>query len=207
MTAQPQAPGAFPAEEVLEAENFIETYQIIGEWIRFADAKAAVTLTVNGVLLGLLVPTLKTYLTDPTPHPTTWWPGLVVGLFVGWVVLLVISAIFAFLCILPLRGPSRQLAFDQTKHFHPAAVARAYSLADREPLHRRLRPHRHGGLQARGPGRHLDRFAPVQRQVWLRHPGHLVPGRQRGVRQPVLARDSVLIRSRDEAAAHDRATI
>src|SRR4051794_11706279 len=46
----PQGPST--GQAVQEAENFIETYQVIGEWIRFADTKAAATLTVNGVLLG-----------------------------------------------------------------------------------------------------------------------------------------------------------
>jgi hypothetical protein len=117
-------------EQVLEAENFIETYKIVAEWIRFADAKAAVTLTVNGVLLGLLIPTLKTYLTDTTPHPTTWWTGLVLFFFVMWLVLLVLSAAGSFLCILPLRGQARNLTLRQAAHFHPAAVSQHYRLED-----------------------------------------------------------------------------
>src|SRR4051812_41579819 len=74
-----------PCEEaVLEVENCIETYRTIAEWIRFADAKAGVTPTVNGILLGLLIPTLKTYLTDNTTvHPLQSWTTIVVGLFVG----------------------------------------------------------------------------------------------------------------------------
>ena len=115
----------------LEAENFIETYQIISEWIRFADAKAAVTLTVNGVLLGLLIPTLRPYLTAPgATHLTEWWPSLVVGLFLVWLVCLVLSAIHSFLCILPFRGTGRNLALAQTTHFHPAAVAQKYPLTE-----------------------------------------------------------------------------
>jgi hypothetical protein len=126
----PAAGVALRTEQVLEAENFIETYKIVAEWIRFADAKAAVTLTVNGVLLGLLIPTLKTYLTDTTPHPTTWWTGLVVGLFVVWLVLLVLSAASSFLCILPLRGTARSLTLSRAAHFHPAAVSQQYPLED-----------------------------------------------------------------------------
>jgi hypothetical protein len=116
--------------EIGKVANHIETYKVIAEWIRFADAKAAATLTVNGVLLGLLIPTLKTYLTEKAVHPTAWWAGLVVVLFLIWLVLLVVSAIFAFLCILPFRGQGRRLALDRTAHFHPAAVARSYSLND-----------------------------------------------------------------------------
>jgi hypothetical protein len=117
-------------EAVLEAENFIEMYRIISEWIRFADTKAAVTLTVNGVLLGLLIPTLKTYLGEVAAHPTAWWKTAVVALFVGWLVCLALSAVYSFLCILPLRGAGRQLTLNQTTHFHPAAVAQQYPLAD-----------------------------------------------------------------------------
>jgi hypothetical protein len=118
-------------QAVLEAENFIETYRIIAEWIRFADAKAAVTLTVNGVVLSLVVPTLKAYLADKTAlHPTAWWNTLVIGLFLVWMVLMILSGICSFLCVLPFRGQGRQMALSNTTHFHPAAVARSYSLAD-----------------------------------------------------------------------------
>src|SRR5687768_180130 len=89
-----EATAATRGQEALEAENLIDTYQTIAEWIRFADAKAAVTLTVDGVFLGLLVPTLKGYLADNTvAHPTDWWNALVVILFLSWLALLVISAV------------------------------------------------------------------------------------------------------------------
>src|SRR4051812_16057505 len=88
-----EASAVSPEEAVLEAENFIETYKIIADWIRFADTKAAATLTVNGVLLGLLIPTLRPYLTEKgVIHPTEWWPAAVVALFLCWLVLLVLSA-------------------------------------------------------------------------------------------------------------------
>lgn len=133
MTSETEASASLRRQESLEAENFIETYRIIAEWIRFADAKAAVTLTVNGVLLGLLIPTLKTYLGDRAAvHPTEWWTALVVFLFVGWLILLVLSAVSSFLCILPFRGQGRQLALGHTTHFHPAAVAQQYQHADLE---------------------------------------------------------------------------
>lgn len=126
-----EAPVSSPGQAVQEAENFIETYQVIGEWIRFADAKAAATLTVNGIFLGLLIPTLKTYLADKTTvHPTAGWNTLVVVLFLGWLLFLALSAACSFLCILPLRGTGRQLALDRTTHFHPAAVAQKYPLAE-----------------------------------------------------------------------------
>jgi hypothetical protein len=120
-------------EQTLEAETFIESYKTIAEWIRFADAKAGVTLTVNGILLGLILPMLKTYLNEKeTIHPTTWWTSLVTALFLCWLLFLVLSAICSFLCILPIRGAMRQLVMSQTTHFHPAAVSQQYRLADFE---------------------------------------------------------------------------
>jgi len=116
--------------EVLKVEVAIENYKIIADWIRFADAKAAATLTVNGVLLGLLIPTLKTYLAENSPHPTEWWNVVVVIFFLGWLGLLALSAIHAFLCILPFRGVGRVLALDHATHFHPAAVSQKYRMED-----------------------------------------------------------------------------
>jgi hypothetical protein len=131
VAAENESPGVGGEQNAQEVENFIETYQNIAEWIRFADAKAAVTLTVNGVLLGLLIPTLRPYLSEKTvTHPTEWWPALVVFLFLGWLLFLVLSAISSFLCILPIRGTSRLLCLAQATHFHPAAVAEKYPLAE-----------------------------------------------------------------------------
>jgi hypothetical protein len=130
MTTPPGPSGPAGPENVLEVENYTETYKVIAEWIRFADAKAGVTLTVNGILLGLLVPTLKTYLGEKTGHPGGWWTALVVVLFLGWLVFLALSAVSAFLCILPIRGTARGLALKHTPHFHPAAVAQNYALTD-----------------------------------------------------------------------------
>lgn len=120
-------PARTAGDKALEVENYTETYKVIAEWIRFADAKAGVTLTVNGILLGLLLPMLKTYLTEKGGQPTAW-TYMVVVLFLGWLALLVLSAISAFLCILPIRGNARILALQHTQHFHPAAVSRAYGL-------------------------------------------------------------------------------
>ncbi len=132
MTPEIEARAPSQTQAILEAENLIDTYQIIGEWIRFADAKAAVTLTVNGVLLGLLIPTLKAYLGDKTAAHATGWTVVVVALFLGWLVFLVLSAVNSFLCIMPLRGTSRQMALAQATHFHPAAVAHKYPIAELE---------------------------------------------------------------------------
>lgn len=131
MTPDPQLAAQSRSQLILEAENYLETYKMIADWIRFADAKAGVTLTVNGVLLGLLIPTLKTYLTDnTTTHPFAGWTILVIVLFVVWVLLLVLSAINSFQCILPLRGTGRGLVLDHAAHFHPASVSEKYPLAD-----------------------------------------------------------------------------
>jgi hypothetical protein len=115
-------------KKALEVEDYTETYKVIAEWIRFADAKSGVTLTVNGILLGLLVPTLKTYLAETNPHPAGWWTTAVVVLFSAWLLFTVLSAVSAFLCILPLRGTARQLALKHTPHFHPAAISQSYQL-------------------------------------------------------------------------------
>jgi hypothetical protein len=70
MTPKIEVPSPSEGQAILKAENSIEIYKIVADWIRFADAKAAVALTANGVLIGLLVPTLKTYLVDKTvTHP------------------------------------------------------------------------------------------------------------------------------------------
>lgn len=131
MTEPTVAPTLTHEDLVLESENFVETYKIIADWIRFADTKAAATLTVNGVLLGLLTPTLKTYLAEKSAaHSTSWLVSLAIGLFVGWIVLLVASAVSAFLCILPLRGTHRLFAMAHTTHFHPTALSGKFRLDD-----------------------------------------------------------------------------
>jgi hypothetical protein len=118
-------------EEVLEAENFIETYKLVADWIRFADTKAAATLTVNGVLLGLMIPTLKSYLAERSGGAVpAWWLPVVVMLFLAWLLTLVASASYSFLCILPFRGLGRQMALAQTTHFHPAAIAQKFPLGE-----------------------------------------------------------------------------
>jgi hypothetical protein len=127
----PSEPSPVAVEvNTLQVENLTESYKVIADWIRFADAKAGVTLTVNGILLGLLVPTLKTYLGERTPHPTEWWTPAVVVLFITWLMLLVLSAVSAFLCILPIRGTARQFALRHTQHFQPAAVAQSFGLTE-----------------------------------------------------------------------------
>ncbi|MCA9059988.1 MAG: hypothetical protein KDA85_15885, partial [Planctomycetaceae bacterium] len=96
---------------------------------RFADAKAAVVLTVGGAVAGLVIPTLKSYLDeDAAAHPTSWWTAMVIALFAVWLFSLLLSGIWAFLCILPFRRRGKHPALGACSHFHPAAICSAYSL-------------------------------------------------------------------------------
>ena len=124
-------------ETDLRTANLIEGYHVIAEWIRFADAKAAVVLTVGGAIGGLVVPTLKGYLAeDPSKHPTGWWTTMVSVFFALWLFLLLLSGIWAFLCILPFRQKGRHPALGHCSHFHPAAIGAAYSLDEAEKFKR-----------------------------------------------------------------------
>ncbi|MEZ6128654.1 MAG: hypothetical protein R3C59_08215 [Planctomycetaceae bacterium] len=117
----------------LQTGNLIEGYHVIAEWIRFADAKAAVVLTVGGAVGGLVIPTLKGYLTEKgVQHPTEWWTTMVSTLFAVWLLLLLLSGIWAFRCILPFRRRGRHPALGHCSHFHPAAIGAAYALDQAE---------------------------------------------------------------------------
>ena len=86
-------------------QNYIEAYHATAEWIRFADAKAAVILTVGGALAGFLIPTIHSTL-DAENQVTHWipyWRLTVVSMFVAYVVFFLLSGVYAFLCINPLR--------------------------------------------------------------------------------------------------------
>ena len=115
-------------QDALEAENLIETYHIIGEWVRFADAKAAAVLAVNGALCGALIPSLHEYLRTSQPHPTAWWLTLVSATFLLWLISMVCSCVFSFHCILPFRRRGQHPAIGHANHFHPAAIAQAYAI-------------------------------------------------------------------------------
>ncbi len=115
----------------METANLIEGYHVIAEWIRFADAKAAVVLTVGGAIAGMVVPTLKGYLDeDVTSHLTPWWTILVMGLFGCWLVLVLLSGMLAFRCISPFRQSGRHPSLGKCAHFHPAAISAAFDLND-----------------------------------------------------------------------------
>lgn len=132
-TAAPAVPATPTAaadnRTTLETENFIESYQITAEWIRFADAKATVVLTVCGALASMLIPTIKPFLNRPElDHPWPWWPAVGVGLFGAWLLFTVCSAIWAFLCVQPFRRKGVHPALGKCSHFHAAAIAAAYSI-------------------------------------------------------------------------------
>lgn len=113
-----------------EVENYLETYKAIGDWIRFADTKAAAVLTVIAALSGLLIPTLKSYSDSKAggSYPTNWWWGLVVVLFAGWLFFQALSGFYAFACITPFRRGGRHPIIDHSRHFHPAGIAHHYRL-------------------------------------------------------------------------------
>lgn len=113
----------------LQTENLIETYQVVAEWIRFADAKAGVVLTVGGAFGGLLIPTIKPFLAEgPAAHVTPWWILLVIGLLAACLLLLALSFFFAFLCLTPFRVNGRHPATETCPHFHAVGIAGKYGL-------------------------------------------------------------------------------
>lgn len=117
----------------LQTENLIETYQILAEWIRFADAKAAVVLTVGLATAGLLAPTLKEYLSvDQAQHLTPWWSILVWSLFGGCFLFLLLSLTFSFWCLLPFRHKGEHPARAKCAHFHAVGIASKYGINDHD---------------------------------------------------------------------------
>ncbi|GAA5504775.1 hypothetical protein [Novipirellula caenicola] len=119
-------------QNALEAENLIETYQIIGEWIRFADAKAAAVLAVNGALCGVLVPTIHEYIRADQSHPAWWWTSLVSATFLLWLASMIWSCVLAFRCILPFRYQGKHPSLGRANHFHPAAISAHYTIDQTE---------------------------------------------------------------------------
>jgi hypothetical protein len=120
-------------KQELAIENSIEIYQITAEWIRFADAKAAVVLTVGGGLAGVLVPHLKPYLEAVHDYKAVAsLAPLVLGCYALWLILLVVSAVYAFRCIVPYRKRGKHPALDFCQHFHSAAISTAYGPNDIE---------------------------------------------------------------------------
>jgi len=133
--AQPECDESVSASDLSAAqgtENFIETYHAISEWIRFADAKAAVLLTVGGAMAGFLIPTINQVLATPETegHLLPNWKLICYVLFGLYISFFLLSGIFAFLCINPLRRKGKHPSLDHCSHFHPAAVSAAYPIDD-----------------------------------------------------------------------------
>jgi hypothetical protein len=120
-------------ERELAIENSIEIYKITAEWIRFADAKAAVVLTVGGGLASVLIPHLKPYLEAVSKGEALAWlkPG-VLSCFGLWIIILALSAFYAFRCIVPYRLRGKHPALDFCQHFHSAAISVAYKADELE---------------------------------------------------------------------------
>lgn len=108
-------------------ENLLAAYQNTAEWIRFADAKATVVLTVAGALASLLIPTVHEFL-NRDEHLTSWWTILGMALFLGWLFFMGSSTVWAFLCVQPFRRKGRHPALDSCKHFHSASISQHYSI-------------------------------------------------------------------------------
>ncbi len=111
-------------------ELFLETYGGIAEWIKFADAKAAVVLTINGAIAGLLIPTLHDFRSAADLQNPLFISASVA--FGFWLFLMVTSAVCALLCILPVRIKGRHPSIGHSSNFHPAAISAAYTVDEHE---------------------------------------------------------------------------
>lgn len=136
------------ADSGQHTQNYIEAYHATSEWIRFADAKAAVILTVGGAMGGFLVPTVQKAISPPEEvvHLIPNWQIVVVTLFVVYIVLLLASGVYAFLCINPLRHRGVHPALDHCDHFHPAAISARYKQNELEVFISNCEANGHEGL-------------------------------------------------------------
>lgn len=121
-------------EAAAVVENFIDTYQIQAEWIRFADAKAGAVLTAIAALMGLLIPTFQPWLAELQESGTLMQPlALVtVSIFVVWLICAAISGVFAFRCIAPFRQKGSHPAETTCQHFHSVGISKAYGIKESE---------------------------------------------------------------------------
>ena len=120
-------------------------------------------LTIIAALSGLLIPTLKSYF-DTKGHgsyPASWWPTLVVMLFLLWLFFQAVAGLFAFACITPFRRRGRHPVIDHSRHFHPAGIAHHYRLEEHERFVADFEKVGLHGL-ARDHGRHFDRRPHLQ---------------------------------------------
>ena len=115
--------------QIEDTENYIEACHAVAEWIRFADAKAGVVLTVGGALAGLLIPTISPIINaTPEEHLFPFWKPVVLSLFALFTLFLLLAGVAAFRCITPFRRRGRHPALEHCSHFHPAAVAASYRI-------------------------------------------------------------------------------
>ena len=97
--------------------------------IRFADTEGGGDATVNGVFLGLLIPTLKGYLEVKDPSAAIAGPpALTIVLFLIWLGFLVLHQFVSVHPAYPRTEPNWSIG--HTTHFHPAAVTRQYPLEE-----------------------------------------------------------------------------
>ena len=83
------------------AEETWRIYDVVNEWVRFADAKAAVTLTADVVLAGAAIDVLKGNLGFIDDARFTGW---VVALLVLAGIGLLKSVLFCLWCLAPRTG-------------------------------------------------------------------------------------------------------
>lgn len=102
-----------------EIRHLITACEQIADWTRFADTKAAPTLTVDGIFASFLVPTIS-HLTQGTRDAAALAAS---ALFVAWASFVALSCTEAFHCLLPRALNAVRTAVRRCAHFHPAAIA------------------------------------------------------------------------------------
>jgi hypothetical protein len=112
-----------PHDESIEPAGFeirhlITACEQIADWIRFAGIKAALVLTVDGIVAAFLVPTIS-HLTQGTRDAAALAAS---ALFVAWASFVALSCTEAFRCILPKALNAVHTAVGRCAHFHPAAI-------------------------------------------------------------------------------------
>jgi len=75
-----------------------------------------------------LISPLHSYMHSEAMHPTQWWTTLIYSIFSLWLAAMIWSCVLAFRCILPFTRRGEHPAVGKAMHFHPAAIARAYTI-------------------------------------------------------------------------------
>ena len=99
--------------------HLITACEQIAGWICFAATKAALALTVDGILAAFLVPAIS-HLTQGTPDAAA---VAAPDLFVTWASFVALSCTEAFRCLLPRALNAVHAAVGRCAHVHPAAIA------------------------------------------------------------------------------------